>query len=438
MSVRDASARQRAEQDHAALISTIAHELRSPLTSVKGFSATLLRGWEKFTDEQKRFMIETMETDADRVSRLITELLDVSRLDAGRLDVRLQPVDLPAMVVRHVERLKAGGQPDSRFVVDVGDDLPEVWADPDRVNQILANLMENAVRHGDGTVTVGVMKDGSGERDGAPQRRRPERLRVRRRRGRGRPRRAPALRLQPVLARHAARQHRPRPLHRAGSRRGPRRPHQRRSRALRWRGLPIYAALGRPGARPLGHPTTFSASLRYVVGTPTSDGSRRIPRAGPRHGPPMVRIPLHLDSWPARRAARPTKETKAMSGPNTQYDPVEVAALDPAALDAAVREATAAFAAATTLDELKAARITHVDRGAVALAKREIGALPPSAKAEAGKRVGAAAGRARPRARESAGRARGASATGGSSSRRPSTSPGRCTAVRPAPDTRWS
>ena len=112
LAVRDASARQRAEQDHAALISTVAHELRSPLTSVKGFSATLLRGWEQFTDEQKRFMIETIETDADRVSRLITELLDVSRLDAGRLDVRLQPVDLPAMVARHVERLKRGGQPD--------------------------------------------------------------------------------------------------------------------------------------------------------------------------------------------------------------------------------------------------------------------------------------------------------------------------------------
>ena len=169
MSVRDASARQRAEQDHAALISTIAHELRSPLTSVKGFSATLLRGWDKFTDEQKRFMIETMETDADRVSRLITELLDVSRLDAGRLDVRLQPVDLPAMVSRHVERLKAGGQPDDRFVVEVGDGLPEVWADPDRVNQILANLMENAVRHGDGTVTVGIMKDGSGANGATPR-----------------------------------------------------------------------------------------------------------------------------------------------------------------------------------------------------------------------------------------------------------------------------
>jgi signal transduction histidine kinase len=160
MSLRDANARQRAEQDHAALISTIAHELRSPLTSVKGFSATLLRSWDKFTDEQKRFMIETMETDADRVSRLITELLDVSRLDAGRLDVRLQPVDVPDMVQQHVKRMEAGGHARERFEVEAQSDLPEVWADPDRVNQILTNLLENAVRHGDGTVTVGIMSDG--------------------------------------------------------------------------------------------------------------------------------------------------------------------------------------------------------------------------------------------------------------------------------------
>jgi signal transduction histidine kinase len=160
LSIRDATGRQRAEQDHAALISTIAHELRSPLTSVKGFSATLLRSWDKFTDEQKRFMIETMETDADRVSRLITELLDVSRLDAGRLDVRLQPVDVPEMVRQHVRRMEAGGVSAERFEVATQGELPEVWADPDRVNQILSNLMENAVRHGEGTVTVGIMTDG--------------------------------------------------------------------------------------------------------------------------------------------------------------------------------------------------------------------------------------------------------------------------------------
>ncbi|MDQ2757722.1 MAG: phenylalanine--tRNA ligase subunit alpha, partial [Actinomycetota bacterium] len=72
-----------------------------------------------------------------------------------------------------------------------------------------------------------------------------------------------------------------------------------------------------------------------------------------------------------------------MSGPNTPYDPVEVAALDPAQLDAAVEAARRAFAAAGDLDALKAARLAHVDKGPVALARREIGALPPTAKAEA-------------------------------------------------------
>jgi phenylalanyl-tRNA synthetase alpha chain len=82
-----------------------------------------------------------------------------------------------------------------------------------------------------------------------------------------------------------------------------------------------------------------------------------------------------------------------MSGPNTNYDPVEVAALDPAQVEAAVAEALAAAAAADSLDALKAARTAHQgDRSALALANREIGALPPSAKAEAGKRVGQARG----------------------------------------------
>jgi phenylalanyl-tRNA synthetase alpha chain len=82
-----------------------------------------------------------------------------------------------------------------------------------------------------------------------------------------------------------------------------------------------------------------------------------------------------------------------MSGPNTQYDPVEVAALDPAQIDAAVGQARADIAAATTLEQLKAARLAHQgDKSPLALANREIGALPPSAKAEAGKRVGQARG----------------------------------------------
>ncbi|HZI97761.1 MAG TPA: ATP-binding protein [Actinomycetales bacterium] len=161
--MRDTDARQRAEHDHAGLISTVAHELRSPLTSVKGFTSTLLRRWDRFTDEQKLLMLTTIESDADRVTRLIAELLDISRIDAGRLEVRRQPVDVAAQLRGQVDRLVASGHAEERFSVEVEEPLPEVWVDPDRLEQVLANLVENAVRHGDGAVRLALGPDPDGD-----------------------------------------------------------------------------------------------------------------------------------------------------------------------------------------------------------------------------------------------------------------------------------
>ena len=152
--LRGAEQRARLERTRADLVSTVAHELRSPLTSVKGFTATLLAKWGRFTDDQKKVMLETVNADADRVTRLITELLDVSRIESGRMEVHRQLVSVPERVEKIVAGRVAAGDPAGRYRVVISDRLPETWLDADKVDQILGNLIENAVRHGAGTVTV--------------------------------------------------------------------------------------------------------------------------------------------------------------------------------------------------------------------------------------------------------------------------------------------
>jgi signal transduction histidine kinase len=154
LSLRGTQQRMRLERSRADLVSTVAHELRSPLTSVKGFTATLLAKWPRFTDDQKKVMLETVNADADRVTRLITELLDVSRIEAGRIEVHRQLVDVPQRAGRIIAGRVAAGESAGRFQLEVRGDLPETWLDADKVDQILSNLIENALRHGAGTVTT--------------------------------------------------------------------------------------------------------------------------------------------------------------------------------------------------------------------------------------------------------------------------------------------
>jgi PAS domain S-box-containing protein len=154
ISLRGNEQRERLERSRAELVSTVAHELRSPLTSVKGFTATLLNKWSRFTDDQKRVMLETVNADADRVTRLITELLDVSRIESGRMEVHRQLVDLPDRARKIIAGRVACGDAEDRFRLEVHGGLPETWLDADKIDQILGNLVENAVRHGAGIVTI--------------------------------------------------------------------------------------------------------------------------------------------------------------------------------------------------------------------------------------------------------------------------------------------
>ena len=132
------------------IIATVSHELRSPLTSIKGYTALLLNRWDRLDDARKREMLAQVQTDADRVTRLITELLDISRLETGRLALRRELVDLSALA-GSVVRTVAMSYPSLGAELAFPDDLPSVWADPDKVQQVLTNLVENAAKYADPT-----------------------------------------------------------------------------------------------------------------------------------------------------------------------------------------------------------------------------------------------------------------------------------------------
>jgi signal transduction histidine kinase len=151
LALRTARARERADRSRSELVATVAHELRSPLTGVKGFTSTLLAKWDRLTDSQKLLMLSTVDADADRLTRLITELLDVARIDTGRLSVRKEPLRLAPVVSAILHPIQA---PTGRSLVCRLEGDPLVWVDRDRLAQVLANLVENAFAHGDGEVTV--------------------------------------------------------------------------------------------------------------------------------------------------------------------------------------------------------------------------------------------------------------------------------------------
>jgi signal transduction histidine kinase len=150
--LRTSRARERLDRERSDLVATVAHELRSPLTGVKGFVATLLSRWDRLNDDQKKLMLNTVNSDADRLSRLIVELLDVARIDTGRLSLYPRPVDFTQAVERVLASVRAGTG--GEIVLDAAPDLPQVFADPDKFVQVVTNLVENAVRHGEGVVRI--------------------------------------------------------------------------------------------------------------------------------------------------------------------------------------------------------------------------------------------------------------------------------------------
>jgi len=143
--VRDARLVAEVGRQRAGFLSAVSHNLRTPLTAVKAAASTLLASWSRIEPEERRELLETISDEAERLERLVRNTLELSRIRAGALDVEPERVDIADLVQHAVRRLRPIARA-HRVRLDVDDDLPPVSLDVTMAEQILLNLLENALR----------------------------------------------------------------------------------------------------------------------------------------------------------------------------------------------------------------------------------------------------------------------------------------------------
>ena len=143
--VREARLVAEVGRQRAGFLSAVSHNLRTPLTAVKAAAGTLLASWSRIAPEERRELLETISDEAERLERLVRNTLELSRIRAGALDIEPERVDITGLVQHAVRRLRPIARA-HRVRLDVDDDLPPVTLDVTMAEQILLNLLENALR----------------------------------------------------------------------------------------------------------------------------------------------------------------------------------------------------------------------------------------------------------------------------------------------------
>jgi signal transduction histidine kinase/GAF domain-containing protein len=144
-------------------VSTVSHELRTPMTSIKGYVDLLLMGAAGLMSDPQSRYLQVIKNNADRLSMLVNDLLDISRIETGKAELELRPLDVPQFVKQIVNvhlrgRIEHEGKP-IHISTRMAPSLPLIYADPKRLTQIMTNLVDNAFhytpRDGEITITAG-------------------------------------------------------------------------------------------------------------------------------------------------------------------------------------------------------------------------------------------------------------------------------------------
>jgi PAS domain S-box-containing protein len=146
ITLRDVSREKELDEMKLQLLSTVSHELRTPLSSIKGFTTSLLREDVTWDEKTQRDFLQIIDAESDRLSELISNLLDMSRIDAGTLAMETEEIRLGTLLREAIEAAKPQA-PKHVFNLEIPARLPMLSADPRRIRQVLRNLLENAVKY---------------------------------------------------------------------------------------------------------------------------------------------------------------------------------------------------------------------------------------------------------------------------------------------------
>lgn len=146
--LRDVTREAQVDRMKSEFVSIVSHELRTPMTAIKGYVDLFAMGTLGAVSERQHEYLDIVKTNADRLSEMVNELLDLSRIEAGNVQMHYQAVSLPRVV--HEVALMLQKDFDDRGIrlqLDVPDTLPDVLSDPGRLTQILTNLLSNALKY---------------------------------------------------------------------------------------------------------------------------------------------------------------------------------------------------------------------------------------------------------------------------------------------------
>ena len=154
--LRDISAERVVEEMKSEFVSTVSHELRGPLTSIYGFAETMLRQDVLFGEDERRVFLGYIASESERLTVIVDALLSVARLDTGDLQVNVAPTDVRAVVADVVSSAENAASNGHSFVLELPQEPLSAAADADKLRQVLAHLVDNAVKYspGGGRVTI--------------------------------------------------------------------------------------------------------------------------------------------------------------------------------------------------------------------------------------------------------------------------------------------